>query len=86
MKHIDDWGFYLAMASIAATMSILMATDSLPEKAAARFNTLTDVTIATNYKLIKEPTPEDNTLVYAINEVAQKAIPSLKRIHEYKKL
>ena len=75
MKHIDDWGFYLAMAGMVAVMSILMATDSLPEKAAARFNTLTDVSIATNYRVIKEPTPEDNTLVYAINEVAQRAIP-----------
>jgi plastocyanin len=32
------------------------------------------VSIATNYKVIKEPTLEDNTFVYAINEVAEKAI------------
>ena len=75
MKHIDDWGFYLVIAGMVAVLSILVLTDSLPEKAAARFNTLTDVSIATNYKVIKEPTPEDNTFVYAINEVAEKAIP-----------
>ena len=75
MKHIDDWGFYLVIAGMVAVMSTLVLTDSLPEKAAARFNTLTDVSIATNYKVIKEPTPEDNTFVYAINEVAEKAIP-----------
>jgi plastocyanin len=75
MKHIDDWGFYLAMAGMVAGMSILMVTDSLPERAAARFNTLTDVSIATNYKVLKEPTPQDNTLVYTINDVAEKAIP-----------
>ena len=75
MKHIDDWGFYLVIAAMVSVMSILILTDSLPEKAAARFNTLTDVSIATNYKVIKEPTLEDNTFVYAINEVAEKAIP-----------
>jgi hypothetical protein len=75
MKHIDDWGFYLVIAGMVAVMSILVLTDSLPEKAAARFNTLTDVSIATNYKVIKGPTHEDNTFVYAINEVAAKAIP-----------
>ena len=75
MKHIDDWGFYLVIAAMVSVMSILILTDSLPEKEAARFNTLTDVSIATNYKVIKEPTLEDNTFVYAINEVAEKAIP-----------
>jgi plastocyanin len=75
MKHKDDWGFYLVIAAMVSVMSILVLTDSLPEKAAARFNTLTDVSIATNYKVIKEPTLEDNTFVYAINEVAEKAIP-----------
>jgi plastocyanin len=74
MKHKDDWGFYLVIAAMVSVMSILVLTDSLPEKAAARFNTLTDVSIATNYKVIKEPTLEDNTFVYAINEVAEKAI------------
>ena len=75
MKHIDDWGFYLVIAAIVSVMSILVLTDSLPEKAAARFNTLTDVSIATRYKVLKEPTPDDNTFVYAINNVAEKAIP-----------
>lgn len=75
MKHIDDWGFYLVIAAIVSVMSILVLTDSLPEKAAARFNTLTDVTIATRYNVVREPTPDDNTFVFAINDVAEKAIP-----------
>ncbi|MFL6502996.1 MAG: plastocyanin/azurin family copper-binding protein [Nitrososphaera sp.] len=75
MKHLQDWGFYLTVAVMVAIATILIATDSLPEKAAARFNTLTDVSIATNYKVIKEPTPQDNTLVYTLNEVAEKTIP-----------
>ncbi|MDQ3909407.1 MAG: hypothetical protein M3232_03255, partial [Thermoproteota archaeon] len=75
MKQIEDWGFYLIVAVIVAVPSMLIATDSLPEKAAAHFNALTDVTMDTNYKVIKEPSPTDNTFIYALNEVAAKSIP-----------
>jgi plastocyanin len=73
MKQIEDWGFYLIVAVIVT--SILIATDSMPEKAAAHFNALTDVTMDTNYKMIKEPSPTNNTFIYALNEVAAKSIP-----------
>ena len=33
MKHKDDWGFYLVIAAMVSVMSILVLTDSLPEKA-----------------------------------------------------
>jgi plastocyanin len=75
MKQIEDWGFYLIVAVMVAAASILIATDSLPEKAAAHFNVLTDVTMDTNYTVIKEPSPTDNTFIYALNEVAAKSIP-----------
>jgi hypothetical protein len=75
MKHIEDGGFYLIVAVIVAIPSILIATDSLPEKAAAHFNALTDVSIETNYRAIKEPLPTDNTFIYALNEIAEKSIP-----------
>lgn len=75
MKHIEDWGFYLIVAVMVATASILIATDSLPEKAAAHFNALTDVTMDTNYRVIKEPSSTDNTFIYALNGVAEKSIP-----------
>lgn len=50
-------------------------TNSLPEKAAAQFNTLSDVSIDTDYRVIKQPTPEDNTFAYAINKIAAESIP-----------
>jgi plastocyanin len=75
MKHFEDGGFYLIVAVMVAVPSILIVTDSMPEKAAAHFNALTDVTMDTNYKVIKEPSPTDNTFIYALNEVAEKSIP-----------
>ncbi|MDQ3977079.1 MAG: hypothetical protein M3264_11190, partial [Thermoproteota archaeon] len=75
MKQIEDWGFYLIVAVVVGVPSILIATDSMPEKAAARFNALTDVTMNTNHTVIKEPSPTDNTFIYALNEVAEKSIP-----------
>lgn len=60
---------------MVTTMSVLVVTDSMPEKAAAHFNALTDVSISTNYQVLQEPTPGNNVFVYAVNEVAAKAIP-----------
>lgn len=79
MKIIDDWGFYLIAGTMVAVMSILVITDSMPEKAAAHFNVLTDVSIPTNYMVLHSPTPENNVLVYAVNEMAAKAIPIAER-------
>src|SRR3712207_1369254 len=73
--HMEDGGFYLIIAVMVAVPSILMVTDSMPEKAAANFNALTDMTMNTNYTVIKEPSLTDNTFIYALNEVAAKSIP-----------
>ena len=83
---IEDWGFYLIVAAIVAVTSTLVLTDSLPEKAAAQFNTLTDVSIDTDYKVIKQPTPGDNTFAYAINQVAAKSIPIAEKDPRIKEL
>lgn len=74
MKQIEDWGFYLIVAVMVAVPSILIVTDSMPEKAAAHFNALTDMTMDTNYTVIQEPSQTDNTFIYALNEVAAKSI------------
>jgi plastocyanin len=74
MKQIEDWGFYLIVAVMVAVPSILIVTDSMPEKAATHFNALTDMTMDTNYTVIQEPSPTDNTFIYALNEVAAKSI------------
>jgi plastocyanin len=74
MKQIEDWGFYLIVAVMVAVPSILIVTDSMPEKAATHFNALTDMTMDTNYTVIQEPSPTDNTFIYALNELAAKSI------------
>ena len=79
MKQIEDWGFYLIVAVMVAVPSILIVTDSMPEKAAAHFNALTDMTMDTNYTVIQEPSPTDNTFIYALNEVAAKSIAIAKK-------
>jgi plastocyanin len=88
MKHniIADWGFYLIIAGIVVVMSMLVLTDSLPERAAAQFNTLKDISIDTDYKITKQPTPDDNTFAYAINQVAAKSIPIAEKDPRVKEL
>jgi plastocyanin len=46
----------------------------LPEERAREFRSLTDISIETDMKVIKEPTLEDNRFIYAINDVAQRGI------------
>ncbi len=54
--------------------AVLIVSGILPEERAREFRSLTDVSIASGMKVIKEPTLEDNTLVYAVNDVAQRGI------------
>ena len=75
MKQIEDWGFYLIVAVMVAGPIILIVTDSMPEKSGGHFNALTEVTMNTNYRVIKEPSPADNTFINVLNEVAEKSIP-----------
>jgi plastocyanin len=54
--------------------AILIGSGILPEERAREFRSLTDISIATDMKVIKEPTLEDNTFIYAVNNVAQRGI------------
>lgn len=54
--------------------AVLITSGVLPEERAQHFRSLTDITIATDMKVIKEPTLGDNTYIYAINDVAQRGI------------
>jgi plastocyanin len=53
---------------------VLIGSGILPEERAGEFRSLTDVSIASDMKVIKEPTLEDNILIYAVNDVAQRGI------------
>lgn len=54
--------------------AVLISSGVLPEENARHFRSLTDVSIASDMKVIKEPTLGDNTFIYAINDVAQRGI------------
>ena len=53
---------------------VLMVTNLLPEQMAQRYNPLSEVSMKTDYRVIKTPSPQDNTFIYAINPIAEKAI------------
>jgi plastocyanin len=54
--------------------AVLITSGVLPEERAREFRSLTDVTIASDMNVIKEPTLGDNTFIYAVNDVAQRGI------------
>jgi hypothetical protein len=54
--------------------AVLIGSGILPEERAREFRSLDEISIATNMKVIKEPTLEENTFIYAINDVAQRGI------------
>jgi plastocyanin len=59
--------------------AILISSGVLPEERAREFRSLTDVSIATGMRVVKEPTLGDNTFIYAINDVAQHGIDIAQR-------
>ena len=49
---------------------VLIGLGVLPEERAREFRSLTDVSIASDMKVIKELTLEDNKFIYAVNDFA----------------
>jgi hypothetical protein len=54
--------------------AVLIGSGILPEERAREFRSLTHISITSSMKVIKEPTLQDNILIYAINDVAQRGI------------
>ena len=53
---------------------ILIASHVLPEETVKNFNPLNEISLKTNLKVIKTPTPGDNTFIYTLNPVAEQAL------------
>jgi plastocyanin len=53
---------------------ILLVSKVLPEEQVKNFNALSEISLKTNLKVIKTPTPGDNTFIYALNPVAEEAL------------
>ena len=65
------------MAIIAITITVglvLTALNLLPEQQAMKFNPLSETPMKTDFRVIKTPTPGNNTYIYALNEVAEDAL------------
>jgi plastocyanin len=54
--------------------AVLIGSGILPEERAREFRSLTNVSIASDINVIKEPTLEENIFIYAVNDVAQRGI------------
>lgn len=53
---------------------VLISSGLLPEEQAKQFQRLDILSISSEMKVLQEPTPDHNTFIYAINEVAQRGI------------
>jgi plastocyanin len=65
---------FVITAAFLVIGAVLIGSGILPEERAQEFRSLTDVSIASDMKVIKEPTLEDNTFIYAVNDIAQRGI------------
>jgi plastocyanin len=66
--------FFVIIGAFLVIGAVLITSGVLPEERAREFRSLTDITIASDMKVIKEPTLGDNTFIYATNDVAQRGI------------
>jgi plastocyanin len=74
MKFKEIIPLIAIISIILAVGGVLMVTNLLPEQMAQRYNPLSEVSIKTDYRVIKTPSPQDNTFIYAINPIAEKAL------------
>jgi plastocyanin len=66
--------FFVIIGTFLVIGAVLISSGILPEERAQYFRSLEDVTIASDMRVIKEPTLGDNTFIYATNDVAQRGI------------
>jgi plastocyanin len=66
--------FFVIIGAFLVIGAVLISSGILPEERAQYFRSLEDVTIASDMKVLKEPTLGDNTFIYATNDVAQRGI------------
>lgn len=68
---------FLALAAVVGVFvaggMILLQSKILPEDNAQDFNALKNMTLQSQVQVIRQPTPGDNTYVYAINDVARQS-------------
>lgn len=79
IKIKDLLPLFVIVGAFIVIGAVLISSGVLPEERAREFRSLTDVSIATGMRVVKEPTLGDNTFIYAINDVAQHGIDIAQR-------
>ena len=64
----------MVMSGIISVLGFSLATHSLPEESAANFNALSNMSMLSDFAVLKNATSQDNTYSYAINHIAAKAV------------
>src|SRR5256714_2850213 len=65
----------IIIVSITLTIGcILFAFKVTPEQTIINFNPMTETSLRNDLRVIKMPTPGDNTFIYAINQVAERGL------------
>jgi plastocyanin len=65
---------FIIIGAFLVIGALLIGSGILPEERAREFRSLTNISIASDIKVIKEPTLEENIFIYAVNDVAQRGI------------
>jgi hypothetical protein len=65
---------FAIIGGFLVTGAVLIGSGTLPEEGVREFRSPTDISIATNMKMINEPSVDENTFIYAVNDVAKRGI------------
>jgi plastocyanin len=65
----------IVIISVTITVGmVLTVLNLLPEQQASRFNPLSETPIKTDFRVLKTPSPGNNSYIYALNDVAEEAL------------
>jgi plastocyanin len=70
----EHLGLIVIISITLAVGGILIVFNLLPEQQAMKFNPLSETPIKTDFRILKTPSPGNNTYVYALNDVAEEAL------------
>jgi hypothetical protein len=58
---------------------IMFGAKLTPEQTITNFNAMSETSLKNDLRVLKTPTPGDNSLIYAINQVAARGLATLNR-------
>ena len=64
----------MIVGGFGAAAGVVVVLHGLPEEGAKNFNALSNLTMVSDYRVMKNATGSDNTFAYAINRVAARAV------------